>query len=146
MSDQQQTQEQQIMRRLMIAFCDKGTSLLFDTNSFNNVTAFLDFLSRCWMKDIPPNHLLVERWYYHSDGSKITLLPWRWYYHGGGSKKSSIAQKTQSCQIHSEMEEKFFTPTALVLLRPRKQCNFTSVTVVLQRLYQEMIWRIVSQY
>ena len=26
----------------------------------------------------PPNHLLVEPWYYHSDGSKITLLPWPW--------------------------------------------------------------------
>ena len=41
----------------------------------------------------PPNHLLVEPWYYHSDGSKIALLPWPWQYHGGGSKKSSIAQK-----------------------------------------------------
>ena len=26
----------------------------------------------------PPNHLLVEPRYYHSDGSKITLLPWLW--------------------------------------------------------------------
>ena len=23
----------------------------------------------------PPNHLLVEPWYYHGGGSKITLLP-----------------------------------------------------------------------
>ena len=29
-------------------------------------------------KDIPPNHLLVEPRYYHSDRSKITLLPWLW--------------------------------------------------------------------
>ena len=41
----------------------------------------------------PPNHLLVEPWYYNGDGSKITLLPSPWKYHGGGSKKSSIAQK-----------------------------------------------------
>ena len=29
---------------------------------------------------IPPNHLLLEPWYYHGDGSKITLLPlpWQW--------------------------------------------------------------------
>ena len=26
----------------------------------------------------PPNHLQVEPWYYHGDGSKITLLPWPW--------------------------------------------------------------------
>ena len=91
-----------------------------------------------------PNHLQVEPRYYHSDGSKITLLLWRWQYHGGGSKKSSIAQKAQNCQIHSEMEEKFFTATAMVLPRPRKQCNFTSITVVLPRLYQQMIWRIIS--
>ena len=91
----------------------------------------------------PPNHLLVEPRYYHSDGSKITLLPWPWQYHSGGSKKSSIAQKAQNCQIHSEMEEKYFTATAVVLPLPRKQCNFTAVTVVVPRLYQQMIWRII---
>ena len=80
----------------------------------------------------------------HSDGSKITLLPWPWQYHSRGSKKSSIAQKAQNCQIHSEMEEKIFTATAVVLPRPRKQCNFTSVTMVLPRLYQQMIWRNIS--
>ena len=94
-------------------------------------------------RHIPPNHLLVEPQYYHGDGSKITLLPWPWQYHGSGSKKSSIAQKAQNCQIHSEMEEKFFTATAVVLPRPRKQCNFSSVTVVVPRLYQQMIWRIM---
>ena len=34
-----------------------------------------------WWKIIminPPNHLLVERRYYHGDGSKIRLLPWLW--------------------------------------------------------------------
>ena len=87
-----------------------------------------------------PNHLLVEQRYYHGDGSKITLLPWPWQYHGGGSKKSSIAQKAQNCQIHSEMEEKIFTATAVVLPRPWKQCNFTSITVVQPGLYQQMIW------
>ena len=70
--------------------------------------------------DNPPNHLLVEPWYYHGDGSKITLLPSPWKYHGGGSKKSSIAQKALNWQIHSEMEEKFFTATSVVLPRPWK--------------------------
>ena len=96
--------------------------------------------------NIPPNHLLVEQWYYHSDGSKITLLPWPWQYHSGGSKKSCIVQKAQNCQIHSEMEEKNFTATTMVLPRPGKQCNFTSVTVVLPRCYQQMIWRNSTHY
>ena len=92
-------------------------------------------------RDIPPNHLLVEPRYYHSDGSKITLFPWPRQYHCGGSKKSSIAQKAQNCQIHSEMEEKKFTATAVVLPWPRKQCNFTSITMVVPRLYLQMIWQ-----
>ena len=29
-------------------------------------------------KNNPPNHLLVEPWYYHAEGSKIRLLPWPW--------------------------------------------------------------------
>ena len=39
------------------------------------------------------------------------------------------------------MEEKIFTATAMVLPRPWKQCNFFSITVVVPRLYQPMIWR-----
>ena len=39
------------------------------------------------------------------------------------------------------MEEKIFTATAMVLPRPR--CNSTSITVVVPRLYQQMIWRII---
>ena len=35
---------------------------------------------------ILPNHLLVEPRYYHSVGSKITLLPRPWQYHADGSK------------------------------------------------------------
>ena len=47
---------------------------------------------------------------------------WRlWLYHGG---KSSIAQKAQNCQIHSEMEEKIFTATAVVLPRPWKYTQY----------------------
>ena len=42
------------------------------------------------------------------------------------------------------MEEKIFTATVMVLPRPWKQCNFTSVTVVVPRLYQQMIWRFLS--
>ena len=130
MSDQQQTQEQQIMRRLMIAFCDKGTSLLFDTNSFNNVTAFLDFLSRCWMKDIPPNHLVVERWYYHSDGSKITLLPWRWYYHGGGSKNQVQLKKLRIAKFLQKWKKK------ILLTLPWYYHSHGSSVILLASLWQ----------
>ena len=48
------------------------------------------------------------------------------YFRGHGStmtvavKKSSIAQKAYNCQIHSEMEENFFTAIAMVLPRSRK--------------------------
>ena len=94
--------------------------------------------------DNPPNHLLVEPWYYHGDGCKITLLLQPWQYHGSGSKKSSIAQIAQNCQIHSEMEEKIFTAITVVLPWPQKQCNFTSITLVVPRLYQQMIWRNVA--
>ena len=37
----------------------------------------------------PPNHLLVEPWYYHGDGSKITL-----YFRGHGST-TAVAVKNQ---------------------------------------------------
>ena len=36
----------------------------------------------------------------------------------------------------------FFTATAVVLPRPRKQCNFNFVTRLVPRYYLRMIWRI----
>ena len=39
------------------------------------------------------------------------------------------------------MEEKNFTATGVVLPQPWKQCNFTSITLVVPRLYLHMIWR-----
>ena len=50
---------------------------------------------------------------------------------------ATTSQKAWNCQIHSEMKEKIFTATAMVLPRPQ---NFTSINVVLTRLYQQMIW------
>ena len=44
------------------------------------------------------------------------------------------------------MEEKNFTATAMVLPRPRKKWNFTSITVVVPRLYLQMIWRNMMFY
>ena len=44
------------------------------------------------------------------------------------------------------MEEKIFTATGMVLPWPWKWCNFTSVTVVVPRLYQQMIWRNTHLY
>ena len=66
-------------------------------------------------------HLLV-------DWSMVTEVKLHYFHgHGGttghnsGSKKSIIAQKDQNCQIHSEMEEKIFISTIMVLLPwPRK--------------------------
>ena len=38
------------------------------------------------------------------------------------------------------MEEKYFTATGMVLPPPWKWCNFTSITMVVPRLYLHMIW------
>ena len=90
----------------------------------------------------PPNHLLVEQRYYHSDGSKITLLPWLWQYHGDGSKNLFFHFWEKFAILSFLSYTWFFTATTMVLSWPRKKCNFTSVTVVVPRLYQQMIWRI----
>ena len=66
-------------------------------------------------------HLLV-------DWSMVTEVKLHYFHgrggttgHNSGSKKSIIAQKDQNCQIHSEMEEKIFISTIMVLLPwPRK--------------------------
>ena len=73
-------------------------------------------------------------WHYHGDERKLLWI------RGRGSttttavkvKKNQvlIAQKPLIYQNHSEMEENFFTSTAMVLPWPWKQCNFTSVTMV----------------
>ena len=42
------------------------------------------------------------------------------------------------------MVENFCTATAVVLPRPRKQCNFTCITVIVPLYYMQMIWQNVS--
>ena len=48
-----------------------------------------------------------------------------------------IAQKAYNWQMHSEMEEKFFT---VIVPRSQEQCNFTSAVMVVLRYYLQMIW------
>ena len=67
------------------------------------------------------------------------------YFHGCGSttvvalKNQVQLKKLRIAKFIQKWKKKFFTAIAMVLPRPRKQCNFTSVTVVLPRFYQQMI-------
>ena len=44
-------------------------------------------------------------------------------------------KKLRITKFIQKWKKKFFTANALVLPQPRKQCNFTSVTMVVQRYY-----------
>ena len=71
------------------------------------------------------------------------VVPQKWQYHGSGSKNYFFHFWMNLAILSFLSYTWFFTASAMVLPQPRKKCNFTSVTVVVPRLYLQMIWRIV---
>ena len=68
------------------------------------------------------------------------------YFRGHGSTtavavKNQVQLKKLRIAKFIQKLKKKFTATSVVLPQPRKQCNFTSITVVVPRLYLQMIWR-----
>ena len=49
-------------------------------------------------------------------------------------------KKLRIAKFLQKWKKNFFTATDVVLPQSRKQCDFTSVTTVEPRLYQQMIW------
>ena len=47
---------------------------------------------------------------------------------------------------HSSSLSPLLEALTMVLPQPQNQCNFTSITVVVPRLYLQMIWRIMQQF
>ena len=93
-------------------------------------------------EQIPPNYLLV---------TMVTEVKSH-YFRGRGSTTSVAVKKFffhfwRNLAILSFLSYTWlFTATTVVLPRPRKCCNFTSITVAVPRLYQQMIWRNIYKY